>query len=109
DVGALRAVVIGDEADDEEGGEVAQMERGLDQARLLAREPPLHLGQRQYRGVGDEPGCGENAARAQRREPCAGTWWKADFQMVAASLTGMRRGPKGLPNFWKRPAMRVPQ
>jgi hypothetical protein len=35
DVGALRAEVVGDEADDEKRGQVAEMERGLDQPRVL--------------------------------------------------------------------------
>ena len=43
DVGALRAVVVGDEADDEERGEIAEVERRLDQARLLAPKAPIAL------------------------------------------------------------------
>src|SRR4029077_5807208 len=29
-------------------------------------------------------------------------------QTRCSSLTGMRRGPNGLPNFWNRPGMLVP-
>ena len=50
----------------------------------------------------------EHAARAQGGKPAGRSrlqrsdfsWWRR---------TGIRRGPNGLPNFWKRPAMRAPQ
>src|ERR1041384_5763633 len=107
DVGAPRAIVVCDEPDDEERGEIAEVERRLDEARLLAREPPVGLGERQHRRVGYEPGRGENPARAQRSQPVL----RPGLQKNAFSWrrTGMRRGPNGLPNFWKRPGMSAPQ
>src|SRR5437763_16126348 len=96
--------MIGDEADDEQRSEIAEVECRLDEPGLARREPPCLLRQRQYCGIGDEPGGGENAAGAQRREPGPGS----RSQTAWAKRTGMRRGPKGLPNFWKRPASRVP-
>ena len=103
EVGALRAEVIGDEADDEERGEVAEVERRLDHARLLRIQAPRGLRERQHRGIGDEPGGGEDPARAERSEPGS----RAGAQ--AASRTGMRRLPKGFSNLPKRPLIGVPQ
>ena len=46
DVGALRAVMVGDEADDEERREVPEVERRLDEAGLLGRQSPFGLRER---------------------------------------------------------------
>ena len=72
-VRALGAVVVGDEADDEERGQVAEVERGLDHARVAPEQAPCRLRQRQHRGVGDEPGSREHTARAECSEPGTGS------------------------------------
>src|SRR5436190_14631695 len=43
DVGALRAEVIGDKADDEERGEIAEVKRGLDHASSARAQDPREL------------------------------------------------------------------
>jgi hypothetical protein len=48
DVRALRAEVIGDEADDEERAQVAEVEGGLDHACLARVQSPRLLRERQH-------------------------------------------------------------
>ena len=43
DIRALGAVVVGDEADDKQRGEVTEMKSGLDHARLARRQTPRLL------------------------------------------------------------------
>src|SRR5467141_1981269 len=64
------------------------------------------------RRVSDEPGGGENPARAERSEPSRGSWKEMPQLggwVLLSSLTGIRLGPNGRPNFWNRPLIRVPQ
>src|SRR6266850_6262098 len=112
EVSALGAEMIGDEADHEERGEVAEVERRLDQSGFARGKRPCRLRERQHRRVSDEPGGGKNPARAQRGEPSRRSW-KEMLQLggwtLLSNLTGIRLGPKGRPNFWNRPLICVPQ
>src|SRR6266446_6116041 len=112
EVGALGAEMIGDEAHHEQRDEVAEVKRRLDQSGFARGQPPRRLRERQHRRVSDEPGGGENPARAERSEPSRGSW-KEMLQLggwvLLSSLTGIRLGPNGRPNFWNRPLIRVPQ